>query len=78
MVGIRIGRIQRNETKDATVKLSKKYGYTIDIQMDKQIVDAQCQERRCACVGSYRYVKEGGGSDYQRTIVKNTFINAYN
>ena len=41
--------------------------YTIDIQTDKQIVDAHREEWRCARVGSYWYVEKRSGSIYQPT-----------
>ncbi len=39
---------------DFKVSEKLKYGYTGDIQENPETVNAHCEERRCACVGTYR------------------------
>ena len=40
-------------------------GYTVDIQTDKQVVDAHRKEWRCTRLCPYRYVEKRGGSVYR-------------
>jgi hypothetical protein len=43
----------------------KRYGYTDNIQKDKQAFDAHCEEWGCACIGTYWDI-ERGGNDFHR------------
>ena len=51
------------------------YGYRIDIQTDKQTVDAHREEWRCSCVGSFRYVVETRKKVAERQKLQAAFYN---